>query len=266
MKIIRDERLKHRLVGLAVIVSILAIFAPALLKQSNQHLEFRPVSAKLPTKPALPEVNIPDEKESFKRMKLAHIELPELEAKPEAIGEGFKAEEKGAHSKIESIALESSVALENPLPLEDKELNQPALEPTTHEATHTELSLEHPVKVEEKPILESEALKVVPKTSVKKNVVKRASLPQKKINTSRIEAYFLQVGTFTQRKNANLLVTKLKTKGYSAFYKSLATRNGVVYKVFIGKPRPMLEAQKLKQQVARSLKINGFVVSTREIS
>ena len=37
MKFVMDERLKHRLTGVVVILAIAAIFVPAVMKKSNQH-------------------------------------------------------------------------------------------------------------------------------------------------------------------------------------------------------------------------------------
>ena len=70
MKLVMDEKLKHRLIGLAVIISLGAIFAPAMMKKSSQRLESNfSVNVKLPPKPLAPDVVMTDEKEMFKTIK-----------------------------------------------------------------------------------------------------------------------------------------------------------------------------------------------------
>ncbi len=77
MNISIDERTKHRLTGLVVIVAVAIIFVPAMLKKSNQHLEKNMhVAVKLPPKPTLPNVTIAKEEEIFETVKVAKLELP----------------------------------------------------------------------------------------------------------------------------------------------------------------------------------------------
>lgn len=77
MKITFDERLKHRLTGLVVIVSIAIIFVPAMIKRSNQRLEESiNVSIQLPPKPVAPEVNVSKKEAIFDSIKVAHVDIP----------------------------------------------------------------------------------------------------------------------------------------------------------------------------------------------
>lgn len=77
MKFTIDERLKHRLTGLVVIVSIAIIFVPAMIKRSNQRLEESiNVSIQLPPKPVAPVVNISKQKTVFDAVRVARIDIP----------------------------------------------------------------------------------------------------------------------------------------------------------------------------------------------
>lgn len=74
-----DERVKHRLTGAVVILSAAVIFLPALLKKSNQHFEESShISLKLPEKPTLPKVAVPNQKILFESIKVAHVQLPKV--------------------------------------------------------------------------------------------------------------------------------------------------------------------------------------------
>lgn len=79
MKFMMDERIKHRLTGVVVIVSVAVIFLPAMLKKSNQRFEESiHVSLKLPSKPVPPKVALPTRKVMFESIKVAHVELPKV--------------------------------------------------------------------------------------------------------------------------------------------------------------------------------------------
>lgn len=75
-----EERVKHRIVGLAVILSVGVIITPAVVKKSAQRYELqRTVRANLPKHPPLPKVAVVDEQETFKQIKVAHINLDKSE-------------------------------------------------------------------------------------------------------------------------------------------------------------------------------------------
>ncbi|MFZ4076576.1 MAG: SPOR domain-containing protein [Legionellaceae bacterium] len=77
MKFILDERLKHRLTGVVVIISIAIIFVPAMIKRSNQRLEESiNVSIQLPPKPSVPTVNVSKQEVIFDTIKVAHVDIP----------------------------------------------------------------------------------------------------------------------------------------------------------------------------------------------
>lgn len=83
MKFMMNERIKHRLTGIVVLVSIGVVFLPAMMKKSNQHFEENlSLSLKLPAKPIAPKVVIPQQTAMLKSVKVAHVELPPMPAAP----------------------------------------------------------------------------------------------------------------------------------------------------------------------------------------
>ncbi len=83
MKLMMTERMKHRLTGLIVMLSIAVIMIPAMVKQSNQHFaEAVNVSVRLPPKPKMPVVVIPKAKQMFAHMKITKIDLPAIPEAP----------------------------------------------------------------------------------------------------------------------------------------------------------------------------------------
>ena len=66
MKGVLEDRMKHRLIGLVVIASLLVIFLPAVFKQSNHHFDdSMNLSFKVPTKPVLPQLSLVDKDRLF---------------------------------------------------------------------------------------------------------------------------------------------------------------------------------------------------------
>ena len=79
MKFVMDERLKHRLTGVVVVVSMAVVFLPAMMKQSNRHFEENiNISLKLPTKPTPPKVTIPNQTAMLHSVKVAHVDIPNV--------------------------------------------------------------------------------------------------------------------------------------------------------------------------------------------
>lgn len=99
MKFMMDERVKHRLTGLVVVVSIAVIFLPVMMKKSNQHFEENvSVSLKLPTKPTPPKVAMPTKSVMFESVKVAHVDL----------STGVNAPQQLVIAKAEPISMPSS--------------------------------------------------------------------------------------------------------------------------------------------------------------
>lgn len=71
-----DERVKHRIVGLAVIISIGVILAPAIIRKSNQRIDAKTrTTFHIPKKPLHPKVVVKEKEEVFKSVKIAHVSL-----------------------------------------------------------------------------------------------------------------------------------------------------------------------------------------------
>lgn len=240
MKLVMDEKLKHRLIGLAVVISIAAIFAPAIMRKSSQRLEGNfSENITLPIKPKAPNVVITDEKDVFKTIKVARIELPS-ETSETQLPEVAKAESIQKQRELESNVVE--VAQVNPtakpLPLTLKEQPKAASK-----------NIDRPIKT---PANAYAAVLAKPKTPTK--VAAK--------NLSKKEMYSVQLGSLSKLSNAQVLVNRLKAKGYKAKVVKVATSHGAVYKVFAGQLPHKEEALRLRTQLASSMRINGFVVNT----
>lgn len=209
MKFAWNERIKHRIVGSIVILSIAALFVPTIIKQPNERFDkLLHVSTRLPKKPELPRVVIPSKKAMFKTVEKSKEAVPVVVIKP-------------VPSFTDPSLLQSSIT-----PI-GKEL----LVAQTHVISHS---------------ASQQLLKQIALKDIKKQV------------------YGVQVATFLQEKNANILIKSLHAKGYQATHVKGSNKAGRVYRVIVGAVNLPEEAKILQKKLATNTKLRGFVVK-REI-
>ncbi|STX51643.1 Sporulation domain-containing protein [Legionella busanensis] len=247
MKLIIDERLKHRLIGVAVIVSIGTIFAPALIKKSSHRFD-QTISIQLPPKPIAPKVALPEKQQVFKTMKVAHVNIPAVpdDSKSAVI---VKAEPISALNDLKSTIV---IATKETLKPNDQIIVTQRLK--TPEPTSSVKVTVATVKKQQLP-----NSYIAPVQNSKNLLVKGKSLKTSNSNNY----YAVQLGTFSQQSNALALVNKLKSKGYQASYTKVASKNGVVYRVIVGQLNQKQQAILLQQRLANTMQLQGLIVTTR---
>ena len=76
-----------------------------------------------------------------------------------------------------------------------------------------------------------------------------------------LKAWSLQLATFADKNNARNLEKQLKSKGYSAFQKTVSTEKGkMFYRVYIGPEVRPDELQKLKVTIKKEMGLEGILV------
>jgi DedD protein len=271
MKLVMDERLKHRLIGIAVIISIATIFAPAMMRKSNQRIERDySVKVKLPSKPASPDVAVTDESEMFKTIKVARVDIPQV-ANTKQVSDDVKAETLNPEQKTSALPAApatSAQQVKESRAQESDKSKEPvklALNDTPQALAKAEVRADEPPANPAKPV--SPALAKPKMNPIAKPVIK----PVKAVRTItkvavrptiKKEIYALQLASFSRLSNAQALVNRLKSKGYRANFVKLATKNGPVYKVYVGHSPKREDVLRLKIQLASAMQINGFVVNT----
>ncbi|WP_298626077.1 SPOR domain-containing protein [uncultured Legionella sp.] len=252
MKLVMDEKLKHRLIGLAVILSLGAIFAPAVMKKSSQNLENNySVNIKLPPKPLAPDVVSSNETEVFKTIKVAKVKIPPVSDEHQ-LSELVNAE------AIKSDAIDTSNAPVHaraepnvkPAPV------QLALNEVVHTTTKKAITVAAVKPKNTAPVVAARSKPVAKPTKVAQ-VAKTKTVP-----ISKKDVYAVQLASFSQLSNAQSLVNRLHTKGYKANYIRIAGKNGPVYKVYVGHSPRKLDVMKVKTQLASAMQLNGFIVNT----
>jgi DedD protein len=261
MKLVIDEKLKHRLIGLAVVISLGAIFAPAMMKKSNQSVENNySVRVKLPPKPSAPNVAVVDEKEVFRTIKIAKVHIPNVSAESQ-LPELAKAEM--LHSDV--IASRESSSLEKPSDKTSAESIQLALEQAAQNTVkHVQVAVKKPPMNVKAKVLAHNRVRTIKKVPVtlhpKSQNIKVTNRNQ--VRPVHKELYAVQLASFSQLANAQSLVNKLHSKGYKARFIKVASKQGVTFKVFAGHSPQKTDVIKLKMQLANAMQLNGFIVNT----
>ncbi|MGE5894072.1 MAG: SPOR domain-containing protein, partial [bacterium] len=86
-----------------------------------------------------------------------------------------------------------------------------------------------------------------------------ASPADKKPAPALAPGYYIQVGYFSVEENAESLYNDLKSKNYSAFIKKDRTKNGIRYRVLVGRYKNKDDAAKALKKISGAEKIRGAI-------
>lgn len=227
MKLIIDERAKHRIIGLAVFVSVCAIFIPALMKKSSERFERNiSLSIALPPNPALPKVVVPAKTTVFEKVKVAQVAVPSV------------------NSELKPV---STLAKATPL------------KPPVNSGMNIQLARIPDLKKDLPAPSHLAALNKVQTIPLKKAILNT--------KTAIKPVYSVQLAYFSKQKNAESLVHTLKNKGYNATYKKVISKNDTVfYRVLVGALSEKKKAFMLKDQLAQLVQLKGIIVPASEVS
>lgn len=226
MKLVIDDRIKHRLTGLVVIISIGVIFLPAMLKKSTHHLnESMKVSLKLPSKPVLPKVAIPNQATMFQSVKVAHVEIPTV----------IQAQRVSKIAKAEPLRSKPVIT---PTPVIAKTMPEP------------------------KPVQTAKILPVNKPVQTAKVIVQPKPVAKAAIVIPSKDYYAVQLASFTQKINAESLVSRLRKQGYAASYNKFNNKQGQFYQVLVGQLNQKEQALNLQKKLASNMQLSGMIVKT----
>jgi len=219
---IEPVRIKQRVIGAIVLVSLGIIFIPMLLNSERSFDDGMPVfGSNIPNKPA-------------------YIS---------------KKSDKKATPSSGAIIIKSQADFDSRTIVDE----------------HTP---EHTLKVKDDSVASfakvDKANKVTEKskTSTKKKIVKKTTTAKKIITAKKVpsakkaaKAWAIQVGSFSERKNAFSLRNKLRKKRFTAFVESVKTAKGNIYRVRVGPEVKRTQAEKTQKRLVKELKISGLVVA-----
>jgi DedD protein len=116
----------------------------------------------------------------------------------------------------------------------------PAAAPVRQEPARQEPVQEEPVREEHKP-------DVVPDKPVEEPAPKPAQQPA----ASTTGMWAVQLGSFSNKENAEKLAADLRKQGYAAFLSQLTTENGQLHRVRIGPQKDRESAEEMAKRLAK---------------
>lgn len=222
-----EERLKQRLVGAVVLVSLAVVFVPILFDMPHDASE---------ETSAIPISGIPERpRDGFGPStsdKLALPQTPRLDA---------EVERERSRNESSASAGDHGVSAEAP-DADTASISSVATASTPAAGTRSETSLARsdPTPAAKKPDGESGRKPAV--------------------EASNAGGWTVQLGSFLKSENALALQKRLEAKGYPAFVESGPSAQGQVSRVFVG---PMPEREQAKNSAAklrREMELEGIVV------
>lgn len=239
-----NDQMKQRAVGAAVLVALAIIFIPMALDFSKEKAQ-ETVDLSLPPPPEgeYKTVTIPMKEWSDKTV--ADV-LPERALPDNDVAEVLL--------DAEPVTPAVPVAVDpKPMVAEGTGAESQATPPETTAAAAPEVPPKQqidpkPAAVAKAPVTESKSQpKIAPK-------------PQLAGPATGAQAWAVQVGSFSQRKNAEALRNRLRKMGYPAFVTSTQSNGRTIVRVKIGPELARSEADRIKSDIERQLKLQAMVV------
>lgn len=257
IKIELNEKMKHRIIGLAVLLSIAAIFMPAIVKKSTQRNE-REISLnlKLPQRPIYPQLSESQQADSLKE------DIAQLEDEIEISLENDITNTTVVNvAKAEPIDLDA-LSGEEQIIISEKKAESSMEKKDSSQSQN--IAANNVATVEQHKDVAPRQM-----TELKRDTVAAPALKAQQPAVAKIEKpgsrlagnFSVQLGSFSMQSNADALVKQLKSQGFSAKIKKVKTQKGYVYKVYVGHAVSRLHAEKLKERLAENTKLKGLVVS-----
>lgn len=258
MQWFQDEKIKHRIIGLAVLISIALVFVPAMVKKSNQRLDRNMnLSLNLPPKPAFPHVEAVKPQVLFKTVKVAQVVLPEVVNLKKTVmaarAESLSGQTMATRSVIQKTpTIRSAVVI--------AKVEKPAQRVAVNTPTPQTNKINHHAKVMDQTVTSAKPL-TVSKGSTHRSVPQRnqaliQSSPRLPKISSKSDIFSVQVASFARPDNALILIRTLQKKGFKATY----DKQGSQYRVLVGELGARNEAKYLQQQLASTTQMTGFIV------
>jgi len=238
-----DEKLKQRLVGASVVISLGVIFLPMIL-DGGRHTEFAKIRIEIPSQP---EVNYSSRIEPLAR--------PEVRLR--------KPEEVMSSTDIDEIEAEGLAPI---LDEELAELIKPIEEPE-------EIVSKQGVDVRKSTAEVKKPAKTIPKPAPKASKPEKPKKTVAKAKTkestpilplpapSAVSAWVVQVGSFSSRQSAIGLRDKLRKHGFTAFVESFMKKGKASHRVRIGPESTRSRSETTLAALKKKMQLEGIVVS-----
>jgi len=218
-----DKLLKQRIVGAIVLISLAVIFIPMLLSGKSKLLSNQ-LRSNIPPKPSY------------------EIKRPEMTQ--------FKQLEQPSFSRPEPEVVKNLPLLDANKSL--SESKKPAISPSI------KVSKVPPIDVSKEKQLEQSNTKTQSRGTDPVLSPKTAQTSQQHVHLA--TSWIVQVGSFSQKKNATKLRDKIQKSGISTFVSEAQSNKGKVYRVRVGPELERSLADELRKKMRRKFGLDGIVI------
>ncbi len=225
-----ESEFKQRMIGAIVLIALGVIFIPILLNGEDD--DGMPLFSS----------NIPERHQSITNMKplklSSNISPPEVKSVETILVDELSPAVINNSNKMGKLTRNTSNTVELKAD-ESENINKPetTVKPVISTETNTKSDS---VKVKQTDVL----------TETQKNTV----------TALRATAWIIQVGSFSNKKNAIKLQNKLRNKKFHAFVEAVKTKSELSYRVRVGPEVKKVMAEKIQKQLKIDLKITGIVM------
>jgi DedD protein len=189
-----------------------------------------------------------DEKEMFETIKVAKVKIAPV-----------------LPQKVTTVAKKEDFIQSVPV------VNHAAVSVAKVESTPSNKGVTKPIELAltnaAKNVLKKQVIKVTTNTVKFRGEVQKQKIPvvaktNRSYAVSKKGIYAVQLASFANLSNAEALVNKLRSQGFTANYIKTSSRRGVMYKVFTGHSPVKSDVMKIRAQLATAMQLNGVVVNT----
>lgn len=215
----KDNKLKQRLIGAAVLIILVVIFVPMLLDE--------------PREANLKATNIPPQPETGFNSKVTPLDDPmplnEVVSVPRTPGEG-------------SAVIVDAAPVDATAPAPTPSASGAASSTPAAPAASAELA------VPDQPHEAEDAAAEVAK-----------DMSNAAIDRLAVSAWVVQLASFSNEQNALKLRDQLRAKGYTTFVEAVDAKGTKVFRVRVGPELDRLRAEAIREKLEKELKIKGIV-------
>ncbi|MBN1684824.1 MAG: SPOR domain-containing protein [Gammaproteobacteria bacterium] len=280
-----DSKMKHRLIGLIVLVALIVIFLPMLFKKESQEVS---MIVQSPQKPSVSEDKLTMPVTESSEGVVSQVPSESEQAAPEISEDEEAALPSEGEETIQPPAPEvTPVIPAAPVTIKPQVIaipKQPIVatsvasvvarpqvklptkpQITTPTITTVTTSVKPPIKVTKvspkpiyTPIIHAPKI-IAPQKMV--SVPKISYQKRKQVAQKLDRGWVVQMGSFTEKARAENLVKRLQKSGFKAFSYQTKTARGMVIRVYVGPVVHRDQAEVLLQKVQQKMKLKGFVAS-----
>ncbi|WP_223699083.1 SPOR domain-containing protein [Pseudomonas aeruginosa] len=228
-----ERGLKQRIVGALVLIALAVIFLPMLFTREDESRQVVVEAPPRPQSPAMPSVEVQP------------TEVPELQPgeegiAPEIVEEGSPAAAGQPSQPIGGL---------------------PATPPATQPPAQAQA--QPPAQAQAQPPAQAQAQAQAPAASLPPSQPQPPAAPpspppaEKRLDANNLpQSWSVQLASLSNRARAEELQKTLRSQGYNAYIRSFDGMN----RVFVGPVIQRAEADRLRDQLSKQQKLNGFVV------